>query len=396
MRVGIVTLHSGFNEGAVLQAYALCDTLNRTIEVDAEVVDIRYPGKSEVYGAPGDDRERALDFAARTWLRTSPTSFEYGHSRDYFRYLESRYDALVTGSDVVWQLRYKRRLRRLLGQGVFPRQSYPFYPAFPNAYWLSGCSGLSKFAYAASIGSFDWKTAPSRDLAAMGDSLHRFKAIGVRDERTLEFVRTVCPGFDGPLSLTPDPTLLLPEDAFNDDDDAVMTRLSCAGIDLNDKKVGVVCRSTNGVPQVAKDLADRGWQVISLTATSGASGVNMAQSGLSPAEWTRAIAAMDLVITERMHATIFCIKHGVPFVVIDPNNEVAGEQTKVSSLLRMLGLSRFRISLSKLSAESLSAMVSDATEVGAVDWKSVRSRLDELRVRGLEFLANCMPRTVVE
>lgn len=47
--IGITTLHYGFNEGAILQAYALSRLIETLTGVPAKVVDQRYPGKVARY-----------------------------------------------------------------------------------------------------------------------------------------------------------------------------------------------------------------------------------------------------------------------------------------------------------------------------------------------------------
>ncbi|MGB0578234.1 MAG: polysaccharide pyruvyl transferase family protein [Limisphaerales bacterium] len=385
-----MTLHSGFNEGAILQAYSLSATLNAMPDTEAEIVNIRYPEKSRVYGPPDNDRKKALDHAAREWLPTSPEEFADGHSPEYYRYLESRYDRLITGSDVVWTLRYQGRFRRFFKNGIFPRQCDPFFPAFPNAYWLPHCDNCTRVAYGASIGSFDWQGAPRRDVAAMGESLARFRAIGVRDDRTMDFVQKVCPDFAGTLQQTADPTFLI-EDPFSEHHASATGKLEAAGIRSGDGGTVVfICNSDAKLGALGERFRAAGWQVVELTAPCGAGGIDLTKHDISPAEWTRIIASADLVVTERMHATIFSIRNHTPFVVIDPYERVPGEATKVTSLLKLFKLGAFRIAKIQADAKSIWPLVEAATATDAFDWESVDRRLAEVQESGRQFLRDSL------
>ena len=137
-RTGILTLHYGFNEGAILQAYALSELLRFVIGGDIEIVDQRYPSKISVYGDPHSNaRTRALSEAIDGWLPLSAAHYRNTDSAWLIRELGDRYDRLVFGSDVLWALHYRGRLRRFFGNRFWPRQNKPFFPAFPNVYWPS-------------------------------------------------------------------------------------------------------------------------------------------------------------------------------------------------------------------------------------------------------------------
>ncbi|HTI50252.1 MAG TPA: hypothetical protein VL475_04850, partial [Planctomycetaceae bacterium] len=71
-RIGILTLHYGFNEGAILQAYALAGLLRQHLpEADVEIVDQRYPSKLKASGPADAPRTKALQQAIDHWLPLS-------------------------------------------------------------------------------------------------------------------------------------------------------------------------------------------------------------------------------------------------------------------------------------------------------------------------------------
>src|SRR4030095_4635406 len=156
-RLGILTLHSGFNEGAILQAYCLSQNLQRSLPSwRVEIIDHRYPSKVAVYGSADNGRKRALNEFISSALPLSARTFVAANHRRTKRYLREKYDMLIVGSDEVWRTNYQMRLRGLLVQ-----QRDPWSPAFPNVYWPEPELCLPTVAYAACVGESDWRRIPA-------------------------------------------------------------------------------------------------------------------------------------------------------------------------------------------------------------------------------------------
>ena len=192
VRVGILTLHYGFNEGAVLQAYALATLLRESWpDADVEVVDFRYPAKINVYGPAESPREIAIQAAIDQWL---PLSTRVGMPKDdagLGPWLSDHYDVVIYGSDVLWNLRYRRRFRRFVPGGAFSVQDDPFFPPFPNAYWPDESIRSVQIAFAASVGTLQSSDIPSRQKRSMSRRLQSCAAISVRDSWTHGFVHSI-------------------------------------------------------------------------------------------------------------------------------------------------------------------------------------------------------------
>ena len=102
-RIGIVTLHYGFNEGAILQAYALaCLIKEYSPHCEVEIIDQRYPNKLAIYGKAKNPREVALQKAINTWLPLSKKKFVSQSHNKAFSYINEECEVLVAGSDVLW------------------------------------------------------------------------------------------------------------------------------------------------------------------------------------------------------------------------------------------------------------------------------------------------------
>src|SRR5688572_25620642 len=106
MRVGIITVHSVPNYGAVLQAYALARYL-QSKGVEAQTIDYRQPQLEEMYRLrwrfppPINHWLRLKRNTSFVENRLTLSSRRY-HSVGEFRPDVGNYDAFITGSDQVW------------------------------------------------------------------------------------------------------------------------------------------------------------------------------------------------------------------------------------------------------------------------------------------------------
>lgn len=212
MKAGIFTFHFAKNYGAMLQAYALC-TVIRNLGVDCEIVDYRYPW---MYRGEGrirfhehyalhrlrDNRLVSALKALRRWILgfLRHESHQDSLYRDFFeRHLplsarvrdedlsQLGYDALLCGSDQIWNARITGRL------------ASPYFLAFDTP------PKCRKIAYAASCGS---GTFPPQNEAIAAKWIARLDDIGVRERKLAATVRRLVPNSRPEVVL--DPTFLLP------------------------------------------------------------------------------------------------------------------------------------------------------------------------------------------
>ncbi|MCK4851765.1 MAG: hypothetical protein KAS86_01515, partial [Candidatus Omnitrophica bacterium] len=174
--LGVLTLHSVFNEGAVLQAFSLVKHLqNNFPDWKVEIIDYRFASLLKAYGSPKDRRTLALDDFIANALPLSGERFFNDKDRDISDFINKRYGALVVGSDEVWDPYYLRRKRYL---GLIYRQTGRL--VFPNPYWPGAEVDVPKAAYAACVGRADWTKIPGRHRKEMARRLSTFSVLGVR------------------------------------------------------------------------------------------------------------------------------------------------------------------------------------------------------------------------
>lgn len=385
MNVGIATLHYGFNEGAILQAYGLSRLLEQELQVNrAVVIDHRYPKKEAIYGRPSSGREQELAHATNDWLPLSSERFRSEDPAKAFEYVNRRCAALVVGSDVVWTLKYKRRLRRLLGKGIMPSQPYGFYPAFPNLYWPGPEVRVPKLSYAASIGTMDWTEIPRTHRSDMQKRLSSYAAISVRDERTLAFLDWLDPQLASNAVIVPDPTLsidLLQEARLP----GLRERLAAAGVDFDRPRCGVVCDDALNMREAADQLRALGYQIVGITTKNSFSDVDLFEVGLHPLDWALIFRLMNVNVVDRMHASVFCIQNSSPFVALDSYETPDENDSKTRSLLRRFGIDEYCISKEKARPGEIVELV-ESVSAGGINWQEVDEEQRTCRSQASRFV----------
>jgi hypothetical protein len=336
-KIAVNTLHYGFNEGAILQAYAVTELINLHLNIPGEIIDQRYPGKVEIYGKAENKRQLALQDAIDNWLPLSGDSFRENSNGKIFEYINNNYSGLIVGSDVVWSLYYQRRFRSIFKEGLFPVQKNPFFPPFPNIYWPGEEIKIPKYSYAASIGSLELSEVPKSDRKEMAQRLWTFEKLGIRDEKTIDFILSIDPQLKSKVSLVPDPTLGI-EFLNQEDKNKTKEKLSSLGVDFDRPRLGIVCGDHNPLADSAQHFKKKGFQVIGISTKNSFSDVKLFEEDISPLEWAHLFGHMDLCFTERMHGAIFCLKNKIPFVALDSYQTGSGKISKTESLMRKFGL----------------------------------------------------------
>lgn len=353
--VAIATLHYGHNEGSVLQSYSLAQAIERNLpNVKAEILDHRYPSKLAVEKAPEGLRQVAIRTAVDKWLPLSAEQFLSESHEAAFDYVRRSCSAMVVGSDVLWRWRFLRQLG-----GLWPVQQPGFYTPVPNVYWPDETVNVPKISFAASVGSANWKEMPFWVARRLKRILSGFQALSVRDVRSLRFLEWLDKPLARRTALVPDPTW-----AFDVlplvDADALKDRLVAAGVDFSRPRCGFVAGPCESARDCAAEMRRRGYQIIGITTANDYSDVRLFDYGFHPAEWARLFGFMDIVVTERMHGTIFCLQNQTPAVVLDINEPKEDPDTKILDLLRSFSLERFCLQKATATAKQLVAACDDA------------------------------------
>lgn len=339
MKIGILTYHRSINYGAVMQSYALSQRLKEIDGVDVEIIDYMsskmdryyklftiYRGKNGVFRI--FDRIAMYRAFSRgiAKLPLSEKKLVTDEAERFFSYIDGKYDAIVVGSDAVWN--YEKR-------------------GLPNPYFLMKDMPTKKLSYAASCNGIKYDRLDDDKLALLKKAFSDFDYIGVRDKLT-ETVVARSLGQDVARHNC-DPTFLLDfeKDGLGDEfvSGLVGKLQKKYGWDPNKKHIGLMLSNLNGnlasalVSNLKKMYGDR-YQIVSLYSYCGYADIPYI-ADLTPFEWSRIFSLFDLTFSKYFHGTLLSIINGTPVISLSAEEHIEGIPAKVEDVLGRLDLMEF-------------------------------------------------------
>ncbi|MFL6746396.1 MAG: polysaccharide pyruvyl transferase family protein [Sphingomicrobium sp.] len=304
-KVGVLTFHKCINYGSYWQARCLVEGL-RARGFDAELLDhdctcVRRAEARCALQPKLPERTRRSElrhYAAKTRKFASaigrlPRSRPFSLHRPE---TAGRYDAIVVGSDEVWNFRH------------------PWYGSTP-IFFGDGLKADRLVSYAASFGSHSAWDGIDPEWA---DKLGQFSAISVRDQNSWHLVRG---GTGREPQIVLDPVLQFPDVATADGSSAGSDYALVYGHSLPDW-LGAMVRRWAELACVrlvsigySNDWADE------------------QRIGASPKEFAQAMAGARAVITSFFHGCVFALLHGKPWAAF-PNDY---RSIKIPDLAATLG-----------------------------------------------------------
>jgi hypothetical protein len=366
MNVGILTFHYGYNYGAILQCVGLYQTLIR-LGHEVDVIDYQ-PGvhapvplwkgwglRSQDPVASAQTRWRHLRYAGAMRHRfdqfmSENLSFSSRCDDENVAEVVSGYNALVVGSDQVWNRNYI---------SVTPACFFNFSPEYPGR----------RISYAACCGC---KEQPEDTAGRIERALLKFDALSVRNQVTCEWVH----GLTGESpEIVCDPTLLFSYTGLESSDVLPFKKYILAYA-LGEEIRGGHRRAVAEIRNVHGDLPVV-W--VCPSAHKPESFCEWADHIIytaGPAEWLGLIQNAAFVYTDSFHGAIFSIKYYKPFLAY---------YTEESRAERLLDLAkRYGV------VHSVAGSLQDALERKCLetppDYESVMDRIDHHRQISLSFL----------
>ena len=360
MKTGILTFHRTTNYGAALQAYALQKTL-QSMNCETELIDYRntniysYSDPRFFRGLPLKTRIGKLlrypynaavfDCFATFWnkyITLSPVC----KTNEELRIVEERYDAVICGSDQVWN----------------PRAIFKDFDAF-----LLGTVMCKKIAYAASAGNVSlWEPY----LKTYWTLLHRFDLISVRESDMQAPTEHLS---QKNVQVVLDPTLLLNQrDWCEIENEEIACQLPHDGYIL------VYFLGKNpAVVQAVKELRKAtGLQVVSLGRRIP--GVPSLRPIAGPSEFLTLFRHASYILTSSFHGTVFSIQYQKPFLVFGNG----AYNSRMNTLLDALALCSRKMGNGDLSASEKILF--------PIDWNEVEKSHRLKRDGSLEFLQKAL------
>lgn len=347
MRVGVLTFHSGPNHGAFLQAASLLASI-RHCGHEARLIDYTNPQlrSSERFRPWIYRRPRRLFFDAvkRLTFRADRKMLDCSQLFRFSSDIITRdYDAIVVGSDVVWNFQPVRLGRDPVYACEFPR---PF-------------TG-KRVAYAPSIGSMELDYKPTQTII---NGIRQFDDVSVRDESSRLWLERIC-GLDAVNVV--DPTWLPPARDLGE---------ACRGIGSTDMLVYAPVVKPSVAKLISAYATGRGLRTVAVGYYQSWCDINRADIG--PLAWPASCRQSACIVSATFHGTLFAIRENKPFVCLATQDML----NKTRYWLRELGLSdRFWDKASHLGA----------TMDKAIDWRFTNNYLNSHAERSLHWLVTAL------
>lgn len=350
-KTGILTFHRAINYGAVLQSYALQQTV-ASLGADCEIVDYICPRIVSDYKPFRIGKKNPLaDFvkscimfrrrakrakAFQSFFNNCLVKSARSYTPETLTEAKKDYDVLITGSDQVWS---------------------PNCVGFDPAYFLTFADSRQKYSYAA---SFAVTELPKDRVDEYKSRLKDFQAYSVREKSGEKLVKQLT----GKSACThPDPTLLLGKEAW-----------SKIGVRKCDKPYILIFTANPPVELVdcacrlAKEKNLPVYRLVDAPQRGHSEVKNIKATSVE--EFVGWFMHADYVFTNSFHGTAFSVIFNKSLFVEFKNKK--GRNIRSEELLDSLGISR---DLDKTGLEE--------TEI---DWNRVNGELESKKQAAIEYL----------
>lgn len=357
MKIGIVTFHRALNYGALLQAFALKQTLNN-LGAEAQLIDYRNPIIEEMYyypcfferkspkerikyliqGKKELERRKKFDCFRKKYLNLTESIFY----SDNIKSTNEMYDRFIVGSDQVWNYGAHNFDENFLLYFVHDKKK--------------------KYSYAASFGV---SKIPEEYAVKYNDLLNDFTMCSVREMQGLEILKQL--GIDR-RRLDIDPTMLLTKKDWS-----LNFNISVPPI-KNKYIFTYYFELTDSLRNYIESIARQtGYTVVYLgnPLKSPFNCKSFALKTADPEDFIRSIANAELVITNSFHGTALSIIFNKNFYV-----EMLKKDSKVNGRIENI------LDLFNLNNRILRDNISDEK----IKWVKINQKMAELRVQSLNYL----------
>ena len=351
MKTGILTFHRAINAGAVLQAFAMQETLKR-LGYDASIVDY---APSYIDKAYNPIRSLDIRHPRGAMYELSSSLLRFARLKKYRKFWKeyfnlsaieclARCEYAILGSDQIWN-------SSISGGNLDPiffNQDQRF-------------NAINSIAYAASTMSV--KKLTSNDLSDLASWLPKISAIGVREKSLGDFLNE---RFGRKTTEVIDPTLLAPKDIYN-------AFLGERVID-EDYLLFYEVWHNDEVEQTARRIAkNKGLKFIGLSGSD----IRMPRKDIlqifSPDEFVNLVANASHIVTSSFHGTAFSLIFEKQFNVVceEPHQAV-----RMQELLEKIGYS-----------DKFSYRLEPVTN-RIIDYVEINEILNKERIHSLKFLSD--------
>lgn len=371
MKVGIITYHSAYNFGSVLQAYATQQIL-KSIGCDPFIINYRIPFQKDYYGLLGygtglkaplkkimmipqlsDRKKRAARYEHFITKRMNLTQ-EFSNPVEAERFKHS-FDIYISGSDQIWNL----HSNEFIHSGI--KYMEPYLLKFTNK---------TKISYASSITNMK-----DYELLELKPELEKFTAISAREQSASQSLSKL---LNREIPTVLDPTLLIDGESWL----SIMPNT----VEYYVEKSYVLYYSLKNYAETKNDLVSlvniaskNDLLVVALTPLiplikmKGL--INAASAG--PWEFINLVHRANMIVTDSYHGTLFSINLKKNFMYLRNKNGDHG--LRASQLLDSLSIKN--------------RMIDATSEVqldSKVDYNVTNLALKDKREQSIEYLKNAL------
>lgn len=354
MKVGILTFHRAHNYGAVLQCYALQETLKR-MGHQVQVIDYRQSWIDDFYSLfcwnmirrnsqSASSLFRYLKGSLKKWLLAPRKSHDFRSFRDEFLNLSlpcrdvipQDYDCYVVGSDQLWSLHCLGGEADRVYMGDFKR---------PEGSRLVG------YAISADMKSIEASKEILRELAP------GFDALSMREKEVADAVSEIT---GRPCDVCLDPTLLTDASHWN----PLMTEV--------DKGEYVLMYEVRWNPQTKGKLRKKAEELAKAIGPE-CKVVDLSRVDRPVTEFVSMFRNARYVVTTSFHGIVFSLIFGIPFFALPL---WGGYDLRYIELLKSLG------------AEDRIIGYETAMTPSEMDFTQIKEKLGKRQSESLQFIEN--------
>lgn len=320
MKACIITFQSAYNYGAVLQAFALQEYLNKNFaetrvldyhnkEIDAsyqnaQLIDFVRNPKNAVFksiqGVLYKGKKRKIDLFRKHYLKITK---QYDSAN--IAEAQNEADVFITGSDQVWNYLIVNR---------------------DGAYYLDFARNRKTCSYAASFGI---ASIPLEYQDFYKKSLDNIDYISVRETNGVEIVKSMT-GREA--KVMPDPTLLVNQKIWNE---------MCVAPNQIGKYILVYkITKADRLLSFSKELSKKtGLPIVYIPNDLKSGSIGKLKTDVGPEEWLGYIKNAEYVVTNSFHGTVFSILFNKKFFA-EVSSKVNPSTSRLKSLLKMFDLGK--------------------------------------------------------
>lgn len=350
-KIGILTIHSDYNYGAVLQAFALTSFLKGK-GYDAKIIDyVKVPNYVRPLPFPLNIAYKIFELPQaikyRRFLKKLLSPVRYNSENEILSGFKEDYDVLVSGSDQIWNP----------ACGGLKKINPVYYLSFAS-------DKYKKVAYASSIGSYVFNKNEQDTIRPWLEAYTHLSTRELAGAKQLEsFVNRK-------FQVVLDPTLLLSKEQWKPLAHKVKVKNPYVLIYYFD--------TLDEVAAYARKIADKkGWKVVLMTNQfKKHSNVDINIPYIGPAEFLYLFMNANYIVTNSFHGTAFSVNFNKNFISVVKQNSPQRQQT----LLQNVGLSERLLSdISQLEGLSIE-----------VDFTDANIKLGKLREDSISYLLNAI------